>query len=98
MEANILPTHPPWPCCWDQKVKIQLFQNIIMLHFKLKGIIKRSSLVANILPTDLSITALFGSKGQNSIFSEHCHAAYQIKGNPQMQQHGSIYVCQQIPP
>ena len=30
-----------------------------------------------------------GSIGQNSTFSEHGHVAYQIKGNHQVQQHGS---------
>ena len=32
-----------------------------------------------------------GSKGQNSTSSEHGHAAYQIKANHEMQQHGSKY-------
>ena len=32
------PSPSPWPCCWGQKVKIQLFQNMIMLHIKLKRI------------------------------------------------------------
>ena len=34
-----------------QKVKIQLFQNMVMLHINLKRIKKCSSMVANILPT-----------------------------------------------
>ena len=34
-------------------VKIQLFQNIVMLHIKLKGITNATSMVANILPADL---------------------------------------------
>ena len=50
-------------------------------------------MVAIILPTDPSLTLLFGSKGQNSTFSEHGHVANQIKGNHQMQQHGSKYVA-----
>ena len=33
MVANILPIDPlPRPFRWGQKVKIQLFQNIVMLH------------------------------------------------------------------
>ena len=31
---NILPTDPPDPLGWGQKVKIQLFQNMVMLHIK----------------------------------------------------------------
>ena len=35
--ANYLPAdHPPYP--GGQKVKIQLFQNMVMLHINLKGI------------------------------------------------------------
>ena len=62
-----------------------------MLHIKLKGINKCSSMVASILPADPFLTLLFGSKGQNTTFSEHDHVAYQIKGNQQMQQYGSKY-------
>ena len=32
-----------------------------------------------------------GSIGQTSTFSEHVHVTYQIKGNHEMQQHGSKY-------
>ena len=40
MEAIIVPADPlPHdPRGWGQKVKIQLFQNMVMLHIKLKGI------------------------------------------------------------
>ena len=40
MVANILPADPPppRPWGWGQKVKIQLFQNMVMLHIKLKGV------------------------------------------------------------
>ena len=48
-------------------------------------------MIVNILPADPSLTALLETKGQNSTFSEHRHAAYQIKGNHQMKQHGSKY-------
>ena len=49
MVANILPADPPPPPTqpplprvpnprgWGQKVEIQLFQNMVMLHIKLKG-------------------------------------------------------------
>ena len=37
--AHRPPTPPkPWPLGWGQKVKIQLFQNMVMLHIELKGI------------------------------------------------------------
>ena len=70
----------------EHEVEIQLFQNIVRLHFKLNGMTKCSSMVANILPEDPFLTL---GIGQNSNFSEHGHAAYQIKGNDHMQQHGS---------
>ena len=40
MVAYILPVDPQPldPRGWGQKVKIQLFQNMVMLHIKLKGI------------------------------------------------------------
>ena len=44
MVANIFPADPPppppphSPDPWGQKVKIQLFQDTVMLHIKLKGI------------------------------------------------------------
>ena len=38
MVENILPLDPlPDPFGWGQKVKIQLFQNMVMLHIRLKG-------------------------------------------------------------
>ena len=45
--ASRLPS-PPDP----EEVKIQLFQNMVMLHIKLKRIVKYSNLVAHILPAD----------------------------------------------
>ena len=38
MVANILPAYSLDPGGEVQKVKIQLFQNMVMLHIKLKGI------------------------------------------------------------
>ena len=43
---------PPLTLGWSQKVKIHFFQNMVMLHIKLKGITKCSNMVANILPAD----------------------------------------------
>ena len=52
MVASILPADPPSPDPRGQKVKILLFQNMVMLHIKLNGIAKCSIMVANILPAD----------------------------------------------
>ena len=38
-------------------------------------------MVANILPTDTSLTKGVGSKGQTISFSESSHVAYQIKAD-----------------
>ena len=40
-------------------------------------------------------TPLTWSIGQNSIFPEHGHVAYQIKGNHSMQYHGSKYFARE---
>ena len=81
MVANFLLTYPHTPL--GQKVKIQLFQNMVMLHTKLDGFMKCSNMVENILPADppSPLNLGFGSKGQISTFKEHCHVAYQIKWN-----------------
>ena len=52
-----------------------------MMHIKLHGIMKCSSMVANILPADPPPPLTLGLKGQNSTFSEQCHVAFQIKVN-----------------
>ena len=67
---------------WGQKVKIQLFQNMVMLHTKLNGIMKCSNMVANSLLSDPPPPP-HDPRGwcQNPTFSEHGHVAYQIKGN-----------------
>ena len=78
MVASILPADPPSPDPRGQKVKILLFQNMVMLHIKLNGITKSSIMVENIFPADtLGVKRL----EQNSTFSEQCHVAYQIRGN-----------------
>ena len=61
------------------EAKIKLFQNMVMLHIKLK----LTTLVANILPTDTPLLNPGGGvKRSNYIFfSESSHVAYQIKGN-----------------
>ena len=59
------------------EAKIKLFQNMVMLHIKLK----LKTLVANILPTDTPSTQGVGSKGQTISFTESSHVAYQIKAD-----------------
>ena len=66
----------------SQKVKIQLFRNMVMLDIKLTGIINAATWQQIFCPQNLSPTTLgAGSKGQNSTFSEHGHVAYQIIEN-----------------
>ena len=75
--------HPrPWG--WGQSVKFQLFQNMFMLHIRLKGIMQCSNLVSKIFPADPPPPSRpwgMGSKVRNSTLSEYGHVAYQIKGN-----------------
>ena len=63
------------------EVKIKLFQNMVMLHIKLKADNAGSNMVANILHTDTPATQGVGSKGQTIYFPESSHAAYQIKAD-----------------
>ena len=63
---------------WGQKLKIQLLQNMVMLHIKLKGIKNAATWKQIFLPTEPPPPGV-GSIGQNSTFSEQCHVAYQIK-------------------
>ena len=75
------PTPPPPP-------QPQLFQNIVMLHIKLKRIMNAATWyqILNILPADPTpLTLGLGSKGQYSTFSEHGHVAYQIKGEKNLE-------------
>ena len=61
------------------EAKIKLFQNMVMLHIKLR--LTTLTAIANILPTDKPSTQGVGSKGQTISFSESSHVAYQIKRN-----------------
>ena len=63
-------------------VKIQLFQNMFLLHIKLNGIVKCSNMVAYALPADFPplLARPWRSKGQIQL-SKHGHVAYQIKSN-----------------
>ena len=69
---------------WGQKVKILLFQNIVMLAY-ISNLIESSmqkhgsKYFARIPPPPLTLG--IGSKVQNALFSEYGHVAYQIKCN-----------------
>ena len=56
--------------------KFKVFQNMVILHIKLK----LTKLVASILPTDTPLTQGGGVKMSNHIFCERM-LPYQIKGN-----------------
>ena len=99
MVPNILPACPlrPWV-----RVKRSTFhfQNMVMLHIKLKGITKLSNMVANNLPAVPPPQWPWGmrrSKGQNSFFSEYGHIAYQNKLNQEMKQHSCKYFARRTP-
>ena len=60
---------------WGQKVKIQLFQNMVMLHIKLNGIMNAATQEQLFCPQTLPDPGV-ESKGQNSTFSENGLVAY----------------------
>ena len=70
MIANILPSNQ------GQKVKIQLFQNMVMLHIQFKGMTHASP---SFDPPGW--TKGVGQRQIFNFFSEHGHIAYQIKLN-----------------
>ena len=72
----------PLPLTSGQKVKIQLFQNNVILHIKLKEIMSAAtwSQILSLQRPHPPVTLGLGSKGQNSTLTEHGHVAYQIKG------------------
>ena len=81
-------SRPPLPAnTGGLSVKIQLFQNINILHIKFKYITNAAK------PTQP-----LGSIGQNSTCSEHGPVAYQIKEESQIQQHGRKYFASRLPP
>ena len=55
--AHRTPLHDD-PREWGQKVKMQLFQNMVILHIKLKGIRQCSNFLAIDLPADPSLPPL----------------------------------------
>ena len=57
------------------EAKIKLFQNMVMLHIKLKLTNFCNNMIANILPTDTPSTQGVGSKGQTIYFCESSHVS-----------------------
>ena len=62
------------------EAKIKLFQNMVMLHIKLKLTTLAATWLKIFCPQTL-LTQGVGSKGQTLSFSESSHVAYQIKAD-----------------
>ena len=84
MVAHILPSDPhpsPWVWGWGQKFKSHLFYKMVRTCiFELNRITNSATwyqIFSRWIPHH---PRPWGSKGQNSTFSEHVHIAYQIKG------------------
>ena len=60
---------PSRPWGWGQLLIIQLFQNMVMLHVKLKGIRKYSNMAVNILPADPLTPSTLGDGIKRSNFN-----------------------------
>ena len=90
-------TPPPPANTGGLSVKIQLFQNINILHIKFKYITNAAKW-QQIFCRQTPPTQPLGSIGQNSTCSEHGPVAYQIKEESQMQQHGRKYFASRLPP
>ena len=69
------------PIPWLGRGQKYFFQNMVLLHIKGNKTYLYNNVQANILPLRTLLTPVVGSKGQNIIFSESGHVAYQIKGN-----------------
>ena len=61
-------TLPHYPRRCGQKVTIKLFQNMVILHIKLKEIIKCSNMVANVVPTEPPYPTTLGDEVKWSNF------------------------------
>ena len=64
---------------WVQQVKIQLFQNMVMLHIKLKKIINAATWYQLFCLQPSPHPPIHPNQVQ--LFSEHAHVANQSKGN-----------------
>ena len=70
---------PPKPFGWGQRVKIHIFQNMVMLHIELMGMANAATCKRIFYPHMHSLP-LGGDKSQN-ICPESSHVAYQINWN-----------------
>ena len=75
--SPLIPHHPRG---WGQKVKIQLFQNMVMLHITFIGITKCSKMVSDILPADPPPTNPRGQKVKNNLFQNNFMLHIKFKG------------------
>ena len=94
MVANIFPAAPPPPPPPPQKKKKgknQLFQNMVILHIKFKEITNAAQHGSKYIYRQTLRPLPGGSKGQNLTYSEHGHAAYQIKGNGTLSTMQALY-------
>ena len=72
---------------------------MVMLHINFKGITNAATWQQIFFPADPPpLTLEMGSIGQQLTFSELNHAAYEIKGNHEMQQNGSKDFALRPPP
>ena len=69
-----------------------------MLHIKLHRITIAATWWQILCLQTTHLTLAMGSIGQKSTFSGQSHVAYQIKGNHELQQHGSKYFVHRPPP
>ena len=79
----------PRPLGWGKKVKIQLFQNMVMLHITLSGITNAATRKHIFCPYTHP-RPLGGDKCQ-TFFFESSHIAYQIRREWSIQHRASIY-------
>ena len=76
---------------------------MVVLHIKLKrntnAATQKQIFCHRPSPPNPQPTLVMGTIGQNSPlkFSKHCRFAYHIKGNQDMQQHGSTYFALRPP-
>ena len=85
MVSNNMPADPS-PHHMDHKVKIHLFQNMVMLHIKLNGTTNEATNILragsyctgpNPLPPAMGVKSI----DQHSTFLKHGHDVYQLKEN-----------------
>ena len=78
---------------WDQKFKIQRFQNMIMLHIKLNEIANAATRKHIFCPYTHPRPLGCGQMHKNMLllFPEKSHVAYQIRNEWSIEHHASTY-------